>query len=60
MQDLKRIGADGWTNPSVGVVNWYGILGRGSASVNERVIQSVEPVLQEDGLVFLCLADHAG
>ncbi|NDP62942.1 MAG: hypothetical protein GZ092_09900 [Polaromonas sp.] len=52
MRDVGRIGAAGWTNPSVGVVNWYGILGRGSARVNGRAIQSVVPVLQKDGSGF--------
>lgn len=52
MQDVARIGAAGWTNPSVGAVNWYGILGNSSARVKGREIQSVVPVLQKDGSGF--------
>lgn len=52
MQDVGRIGAAGWNNPSVGVVNWYGILGQGSAKVKDREIEAVVPILQKDGSGF--------
>lgn len=52
MQDVARIGAAGWADPSVGAVSWYGILGRGSATIKGRQIGSVEPVLQKDGSGF--------
>lgn len=46
MQDVARIGAAGWRNPAVGLINWYGVLGKGSASIGSRRVSSVEPVLQ--------------
>lgn len=52
MQDVAKIGAAGWRDPSVGAVNWYGILGTGSVSVGGKTVSSVVPVLQKDGSGF--------
>jgi hypothetical protein len=52
MSDVARIGAAGWKDPSVGAVNWYGILGTESVSVNGRTVTSVVPVVQTDGSGF--------
>lgn len=52
MDDIGRIGAAGWTNPSVGAVRWYGILGRGEANVGGRTVRGVVPVQQADGSGF--------
>lgn len=48
MEDYQRIGEAGWQNPSVGAINWYGILGEGIATVHDRKIQNVKPVTQKD------------
>src|SRR5271157_4676888 len=34
MQDFKRIGDAGWKDSSVGAINWYGILGEGTATIH--------------------------
>jgi hypothetical protein len=52
MQDMARIAAAGWTDPSVGVVQWYGVVAEGSAKIGNRTIQGVKPVLQRDGSGF--------
>lgn len=49
MSDVARIEAAGWTDPAVGVVQWYGILGEGSARMRGRTISAVKPVQQSDG-----------
>ena len=52
MQDFKRIGDAGWQDPAVGAINWYGILGDGTATIHGKKITSVKPVLQKDGSGF--------
>lgn len=52
MEDLARIEAAGWADPSVGVVRWYGIVAGGEATVAGQKIQGVRPVLQQDGSGF--------
>ena len=52
MRDVAAIGAAGWKDPAVGLVNWYGILGKGSAVIRDRRVGAVEPVLQNDGSGF--------
>lgn len=52
MQDVNRIRAAGWNNPAVGVVSWYGILGRGSVKFQGRTILNIIPVHQNDGSGF--------
>lgn len=52
MQDVARIGAAGWTDPTVGLVRWYGILGKGSAKIGSNTVTGVTPVLQADGSGF--------
>ncbi len=44
MDDFKRIGEAGWRDPSVGVIRWFGILGRGSVRIGDNNVKSVEPV----------------
>jgi hypothetical protein len=52
MDDFKRIGDAGWQDSSVGAINWYGILGEGTATVHGTRVKSVKPVLQKDGSDF--------
>lgn len=52
MDDLARIEAAGWTDPSVGVVRWYGIVAGGEATVNGQKIKGIKPVQQLDGSGF--------
>lgn len=52
MDDLARIEAAGWADPAVGVIEWYGILGEGSAKINGRTVSGVKPVAQADGSGF--------
>jgi hypothetical protein len=52
MADVARIRAAGWTNPQVGIVRWYGILGRGQAKIGGRTVTGVVPVSQSDGSGF--------
>jgi hypothetical protein len=49
MDDVARIKAAGWKDPTVGVVRWFGILGVGEAVVAGRTIRGVEPVDLADG-----------
>ena len=52
MQDFKRIGDAGWQDATVGAINWYGILGDGTATIHGKKVTSVKPVLQKDGSGF--------
>ena len=52
MSDVARIGQAGWRDPSVGAVQWYGILGEGSVTIKGRKIDAVIPVLNKDGSGF--------
>jgi hypothetical protein len=48
MRDVAAIEAAGWNDPAVGVVQWYGLLGTGSATIKGKKIEGVVPVLQND------------
>jgi len=52
MADLARIEAAGWTDPTIGVVEWYGIVADGSVKMAGRTVKGVRPVLQKDGSGF--------
>ncbi len=52
MDDLARIEAAGWADPSVGVVRWYGVVAEGQATVAGRTVKGIKPVLQRDGSGF--------
>ncbi len=52
MTDFAKIRAAGWQDPSVGAINWYGIVGQGSATIHGRTITAVKPVEQKDGSGF--------
>ncbi|WP_066262892.1 hypothetical protein [Hydrogenophaga flava] len=52
MTDVARIEQAGWMDRSVGAVEWYGILGEGTAVVAGRKVSSVKPVEQRDGSGF--------
>ncbi|MCA3305351.1 MAG: hypothetical protein ING00_06045 [Roseomonas sp.] len=52
MNDFQLIRAAGWTNPSVGAIRWYGILGTGTATIAGRRIDGVIPVELSDGSGF--------
>ncbi|WP_129242484.1 hypothetical protein [Achromobacter veterisilvae] len=63
MDDYARIGAAGWKDTSVGIIRWFGVLGRDQVQLNGGNIKSVVPVLQKDGSGFYvsptALADNA-
>jgi len=52
MSDVARIEAAGWTDPAVGAVQWYGILGEGTAKIHGRTVSAVKPVQQAGGSGF--------
>ena len=52
MDDVRRIKAAGWNDPSVGAVRWFGILGEGSVTVGGHRVKGVVPVEQSDGSGF--------
>ncbi len=43
MADLGRIKAAGWTDASVGAVEWFGVVATGSATVGGRTVRGVIP-----------------
>lgn len=52
MQDVDKIEKGKWKDTSIGVVRWYGILGKGSAKINGEVVKGIEPIKQADGSGF--------
>jgi hypothetical protein len=52
MADFARIGAANWNDPRTGAINWFGILGTGTAMIHGRTVRDVKPVLQKDGSGF--------
>ena len=52
MQDVERIGAAGWRDASVGLVNWYGVLGHGEAEIAGQTVKNIEPVERADAPGF--------
>ncbi len=52
MQDVERIGAAGWRDASVGLVNWYGVLGHGEAEIAGQTVKNIEPVARADAPGF--------
>lgn len=52
MSDVARIGNAGWKDKSIGLVRWYGILGKDEVSMNGEVVRGVVPVKQADGSGF--------
>lgn len=52
MDDLARIEAAGWDDPTVGAIRWYGILGEGDARIAGRTVKGVKPVINADGSGF--------
>lgn len=52
MDDVRKIKAAGWNDPSVGAVRWFGILGTGSVKVGGHLVKGVVPVEQADGSGF--------
>jgi len=52
MRDFAAIKKAGWSDPKVGAINWYGILGEGSAKIAGASIESVVPVESADGSGF--------
>jgi hypothetical protein len=43
MADVGRIKAAGWTDASVGAVEWFGVVATGSATVRGRTVRGVVP-----------------
>jgi hypothetical protein len=43
MTDLARIKAAGWTDATVGALEWYGVVGSGNVTVNGRTVRGVTP-----------------
>ena len=62
--DYKAIKNSGWKNPQVGAINWFGVLGTGTANIDGINVANVEPVEQADSSGFFvsptALEDHAG
>lgn len=52
MNDVARIRDAGWRDPSVGLVRWYGIFGKGEARIRGQRVKGIEPVFQENGSGF--------
>lgn len=52
MTDMAKIAAAGWMDPSVGVVEWYGVAAEGSVTIAGRSVRGVKPLLQKDGSGF--------
>ncbi len=52
MSDMARIAAAGWADPTVGVVQWYGVVAEGSVRIAGREVRGIKPVLQRDGSGF--------
>lgn len=52
MEDYKHIGEAGWRDPAVGAINWSGILGEGTATIDRKTVLNVKPVLQKGGSGF--------
>jgi hypothetical protein len=53
MTDVARIKAAGWTDASVGAVEWYGVAATGSATIGGRIVRGVVPVEIPDSGGFL-------
>jgi hypothetical protein len=53
MADVARIKAAGWTDASVGAVEWYGVAATGSATINGRTVRGVVPAEIPDSGGFL-------
>jgi len=53
MADVGRIKAAGWTDAQVGAVEWYGVVGTGSATVRGRTVRGVVPAEIPGGGGFL-------
>jgi len=53
MADLARIKAAGWTDVSVGVVEWYGVAATDSATINGRTVRGIVPAEIPDSGGFL-------
>jgi hypothetical protein len=43
MTDLTRIRAAGWTDPSVGALEWFGVAATGSVTIDGRTVRGVIP-----------------
>jgi hypothetical protein len=53
MRDVGRIRAAGWTDASVGAVEWYGVAATGSATIGGRTVRGVVPTEIPGGGGFL-------
>ncbi|KQR76955.1 hypothetical protein ASG35_11765 [Burkholderia sp. Leaf177] len=49
MDDLARIEAAGWNDPSVGAIHWFGIVGEGKTVVAGKVVSDVKPLTNSSG-----------
>jgi len=52
MKDYQRIREAKWTDVTVGVIRWFGVLGTGSATIGGKTVNGVVPVEQSDGSGF--------
>ncbi|EJT04963.1 hypothetical protein [Rhizobium sp. CCGE 510] len=52
LQDYRKIGKAGWHDPTVGLINWYGVLGKDNVKIHGQVVKRVEPIEQNDGSGF--------
>lgn len=48
MMDFARIGAANWNDPRTGAIDWFDILGTGTARIHGRTVRDVKPVLLKD------------
>jgi hypothetical protein len=53
MTDVARIKAAGWTDTSVGVVEWYGVAASGNATIAGRTVRGIVPAEIPDSGGFL-------
>ena len=52
LRDYRAIAKSGWHDPSVGLINWYGVLGKDNVRIGNRIVKNVEPIEQKDGSGF--------
>ncbi|MEM9233998.1 MAG: hypothetical protein AAGA69_07120 [Pseudomonadota bacterium] len=49
MEDVARIREAGWSDPTVGAVNWYGIFATGRVRIGTEFVRNIEPVVGPEG-----------
>lgn len=49
MEDVERIRAAGWDDPTVGAVSWYGIYAEGQVRIADRPVKNIRPFQSAEG-----------